>query len=137
LLSFNKFVNLAQTKFNKIVKNGGKTMFKQNFIRLCNKKGVAPTVVCQQVGLSNATFSCWTDSSVPRQSTLLKISEYFGVSVEELLSDPKEKSPDESELDEVEAYLAEIGIEIRSMDDSDRQELKNYVQYLVSRKKQV
>lgn len=111
-------------------------MFKQNFIRLCNKKGVAPTVVCQQVGLSNAAFSCWTDSSVPRQSTLLKISEYFGVSVEELLSDPKEKDPiKQEEFDEANEFLAQIAQEIKSLDDEGRKELENYVAYLVSKKK--
>lgn len=111
-------------------------MFKQNFIRLCNKKGVAPTVVCQQVGLSNAAFSCWTDESVPRQSTLLKISEYFGVTVEDLLCDEKEKSPiKREEFDEASEYLAQIAQEIKSLDDDGRKELENYIAYLISKQK--
>lgn len=65
-------------------------MFKKNFIKLCNAKGVAPTVACSKVGLSNAAFSCWTDESVPRKTTLLKIADYFGVTVEDLL---KEEEP--------------------------------------------
>lgn len=59
-------------------------MFKANFIRLCNKHGVAPTVVCQSIGLTGTAFSKWTDESVPRRSTLVRIAEYFDVSVESL-----------------------------------------------------
>lgn len=60
-------------------------MFKEIFIRLCNEKGVAPTVVCKSVGLSDAAFSKWTDESVPRRATLMRIADYFGVSVDYLL----------------------------------------------------
>jgi repressor LexA len=37
--------------------------------------------------LSNAAYSCWTDESIPRKTTLLKIADYFGVTVEDLLRD--------------------------------------------------
>ena len=60
-------------------------MFKKIFIRLCNERGVAPTTVCREIGLSNAAFSCWTDDSIPRKTTLLKIAKYFNVSVDYLL----------------------------------------------------
>lgn len=66
-------------------------MFKQNFIKLCIERDVAPTTVLRHIGLSNATFSCWTDESVPRQTTLKKIADYFGVSPENLLRGPEEK----------------------------------------------
>ena len=112
-------------------------MFYENLVSLCAKHNTTPNAVCNALGLAESAATRWRAGSVPRDTTLKKIAVHFGVSVDDLLSDAKEKSPDESELDEVEEYLAEIGIEIRSMDDSDRQELKNYVQYLVSRKKQV
>lgn len=60
-------------------------MFKKNFIKLCNDKGVAPTVACKAVGLSNAAFSCWDENTIPRKSTLYKLADYFGVSVDYLL----------------------------------------------------
>lgn len=65
-------------------------MFKQNFIKICTERGVAPTSVLKQIGLSNATFSCWNDDSIPRQTTLVKIADYFGITVEDLLRDPSE-----------------------------------------------
>lgn len=66
-------------------------MFKQNFIKFCSKKGESPSFVCKQVGIAPATFSCWTETSVPRNATLLRISEYLGVTVEDLLRDPDEQ----------------------------------------------
>ena len=64
-------------------------MFKENFIQLCNKNGESPSSVCRKVGITPATFSCWTETSVPRQATLMRIADYFGVSVEYLLGNEK------------------------------------------------
>ena len=72
-------------------------MFKKNFIKFCNVHNVAPTVVCQKLGLSNAAFSKWTDESVPRKATLMKIADYFGITVEQLLAEPEQpaRTPDD------------------------------------------
>ena len=59
-------------------------MFKKLFTELCNSRNESPTAVCIKLGLSNATYSQWTESSVPRETTLIKIAEYFGVSTEYL-----------------------------------------------------
>lgn len=67
-------------------------MFKDNFIKLCNKNNVSPSFVCQKIGLSNSVFTQWTDKSVPRKATLMKISDYFGVGIEELISDEKKET---------------------------------------------
>ena len=60
-------------------------MFKTIFIKLCNERGESPTSVCLKVGLSNSAYTAWTDESVPRMTTLVKLAEYFGVSVDYLL----------------------------------------------------
>ena len=62
-------------------------MFKKNFEKICADRNIAPTRVCSDIGLSNATYSCWTDESVPRKTTLIKLADYFGITVEELLAD--------------------------------------------------
>lgn len=71
-------------------------MFKENFIKFCNAKNVAPTVVCQHIGLSGAAFSKWDDNSVPRKATLMKLADYFGCTVDDLLAEeppaPQERS---------------------------------------------
>lgn len=71
-------------------------MFKKKFIQLCNLKKVSPSYVCRQVGISSANYSQWTDESVPRKATLMRIADYFDVPVEQLLSD-EETIPAEKE----------------------------------------
>lgn len=69
-------------------------MFKENFIRFCNERGEAPCYVCRQVNITSATFSKWTDESIPRRATLMRISDYLGVSIQELLADVPSRSSD-------------------------------------------
>ena len=56
-------------------------MFKEIFTKLCNERGLAPSAVCELVGLSNSAYSKWDETSVPRTATLYRIAEYFNVSV--------------------------------------------------------
>ena len=86
-------------------------MFKKIFIDLCNDRKVAPSAVCKSIGLSNAAFSCWDDSSVPRRATLQRIADYFGVSVDYLLGNEprqKEKPANDGGLSEAERLLIEL-----------------------------
>ena len=68
--------------------------FKEKFIELCNSRCEAPSAVCVKVGITPATYSCWTNESKPRQATLMRIAKYFGVSVDVLLgNDQQSPSP--------------------------------------------
>ena len=60
-------------------------MFSDNYIRLCKEKGVGVTVASQEIGYSANSGKKWSEGSVPRKTTLLKLAEYFGVTVEDLM----------------------------------------------------
>ena len=60
-------------------------MFSDNYIRLCKEKGVGVTVASQEIGYSANSGKKWSEGTVPRKTTLLKIAEYFGVTVDELM----------------------------------------------------
>lgn len=62
-------------------------MVKKKFEKLCVKKGISPTSACAAIGISSAAYSRWTDESVPRNSTLQRMAEFFGVTVDYLLED--------------------------------------------------
>ena len=68
-------------------------MFKENFTRLCSQRHEAPSAVCMKLGLSNAAYTQWKEDSVPRRATLMRIADYFSVTVESLLEDKKEEAP--------------------------------------------
>ena len=62
-------------------------MFTENFIKICSAKRLAPSAVCRAIGLSNSAFSRWDDKSIPRETTLIKLADYLGVTVEDLLKE--------------------------------------------------
>ena len=70
-------------------------MFYQTFIQLCAQKGVKPNNVTKEIGLSTATATDWKNGSVPRDVTLQKLADYFGVSVDYLLGNAEKEKPSE------------------------------------------
>ena len=59
-------------------------MFWNNFVNLCNNKGKSPNGVCADLGYSTAIATKWKNGAVPRDTTLKKIADYFGVPVSAL-----------------------------------------------------
>lgn len=102
-------------------------MFKQIFTKLCAERNVDPTVVCRKIGISKSNYSNWNDSSVPRATTLQKLADYFGVSVDYLLG--KEESVEEN--DEKKELLNRIA----QMDEDQLRQLNDFADYLIGKKK--
>ncbi len=68
-------------------------MFWQQFTSLCAAVGKAPNVVAAEVGIkSSGTVTGWKNGAIPRASVLTKLSDYFDVSVCDLIGEQKEKS---------------------------------------------
>lgn len=66
-------------------------MFWDNFVRLCNQAGKYPNTVAAEVGVkSTGTVTGWKNGANPRQTVLLKLADYFGVTVADLLNAEKE-----------------------------------------------
>ena len=71
------------------------------FLSLCNEIGKSPNAVAKELGISSGTVTTWKKESsrVPQDRYLLKIADYFNVSVDYLLgntdikNEQKEKSP--------------------------------------------
>lgn len=99
-------------------------MFKENFIKLCNKAGKTPTAVCAEIGLSNAAYSKWDEKSVPHRATLLKIADYFGVPVDTLL-EGEDNSPEDARL---------ISL-MKTLTVEEKSELENFINYLIKKRK--
>lgn len=63
-------------------------MFWENFARLCVERGEFPNVVATKCGVtSTGTVTGWKKGATPRDKFLNRFAEYFGVTVEDLLSD--------------------------------------------------
>lgn len=71
-------------------------MFWKKFVFLCESKNKSPSAVCLELGFSTTMATKWKNGSIPRDTTLLKIADYFGVSVEYFKGEP-EREQAESE----------------------------------------
>lgn len=70
-----------------------RTVFYENFIKLCNQEGITPTGLVLKLGLSSSNASVWKNGGTPRPDILKKIADYFGVATDYLLSEHKEEPP--------------------------------------------
>ena len=64
-------------------------MFYRNFVDLCNKKGMSPSAVAEEMGYQRSVVTRWSNGTKPRQATLQKIADYFDITVEELICENK------------------------------------------------
>lgn len=86
-------------------------MFWDNFVRLCNQAGKYPNTVAAEVGVkSTGTVTGWKNGANPRQTVLLKLADYFGVTVDYLLNAEKENptSVSADEVDEIDKEALDI-----------------------------
>lgn len=114
--------------------NGCDFMFYNNFVDLCNKVGKSPSAAAEEMGYQRSVVTRWSKGTSPRQATLQRIAEYFGVSVSELTADEKENPPDDDErflpLAERREALSRAGIHI--MLDADAKVTEEQLDDIIS-----
>lgn len=103
--------------------------FKENFIRLCNNSGKSPSSVCHAVGISAAAFAQWTEKTIPRQATLIKIADYFGVTPESLLAENEQKkAPAQMSREEKKSFIMQKYFQ---MTEENQKTFEQFVDYLL------
>ena len=62
-------------------------MFSDNYVNLCAKAGKSASAVAKDIGFSGAAGNKWANGSMPHKPTLVRIADYFGITVSELVGD--------------------------------------------------
>jgi transcriptional regulator with XRE-family HTH domain len=87
------------------------------------------------LGYTKSTFSHWDDDTVPRHSTLLKIADYFGVTVDELLREaPKEEGEHPTSVGES-PEKDKLSFLLETLSPEQLRQVADYVDFIVSRRK--
>lgn len=94
--------------------------FWEIFYNLCIQNGTKPNPVAKEIGLSSATCTQWKKGAVPSSSSVAKIAEYFGVSVNYLLGN----SENTLSIDEKNLIL-----KFRTLDDFGKEAIKNIAEH--------
>ena len=63
------------------------------YCELCANKEMSASGVASAIGLSNAAANGWKKGKLPNDTTLAKLSAYFGVTVEYLKGEETKKDP--------------------------------------------
>lgn len=110
--------------------------FYDNYVRLCAERNISPSAAALDIGIKKSNVTYWKNRrNNPSDVTLIKIADYFGVTVEELMGKGIKKDPipkDEVEDSET-AELREIW---GSADKSERRDLLEMARMLKNRRKQ-
>lgn len=105
------------------------------FLKLLDEKGVTAYKVGKETGIASSTFTDWKNGrSVPKQEKLQKIADYFGVSLEYLMTG-KEPNVD-LYSDENADLLIEVTKSVRN-DAGFAKRLAMYMSLLSENKKSV
>ena len=67
-------------------------MFYERLQKLCREKGKKLTPLLAELGMSSGTTGNWQKGALPNGDTLLKLSQYFDVSVDWLLTGEHNKN---------------------------------------------
>lgn len=113
------------------------------FEKLCNKNNVTPYRVCKETGLTTATISNWKAGRyTPKQDKLQKIADYFGVSLEYLMTGGEKEGGEKYYLNDETAEMAQALFENKPLrvlfdaaKDATPEDLKTTYDMLMALKK--
>ena len=79
--------------------------FYNNYVEMCAKCGKSLSAVAESIGLSRTAPNGWKKGKMPNDTTLAKLSNYFGITVDELKNGIKKEpsAPKSEELDKNDA----------------------------------
>ncbi len=100
------------------------------FLKLLEEKGVSAYKVGKATGIAGSTFTDWkTGRSAPKQDKLQKIADYFGVTLDYLMTGKDQNSPYSDDM-------ADLFVEISRSNDVNRiKRLLSYYMNLNEREK--
>lgn len=111
--------------------------FYEKYLRYCRDKGVSPSAAALAAGLTKTSVYRWKNGSMPTDSNVLLLADYFGCKPVDLLSDADEDvsvKPDTPPatitlegLKEDERFLLES---YRTMDDAARFAMQTFAKGL-------
>lgn len=107
------------------------------FLKLLNEKGVTAYKVGKATGIAGSTFTDWKSGrSVPKQEKLQKIADYFGVSLDYLMTG-KESNPSMDYLYTVENSDFLIEVTSKAKDKEFVERMMKYMSLLSEDQKSI
>ena len=109
-------------------------MFLDNFVRLCEQKGVKPSRALTEAGVPKSAYSYWRteagagNDAKPTNQNAVKLAQYFNVTVDYLLTGNQKENPPQRPQSEVDAAVERIRRKLESMPKEQREALMNLIE---------
>lgn len=109
-------------------------MFFDNFVRLCEQKGVKPSRALTEAGVPKSAYSYWRteagagNDAKPTNQNAVKLAQYFDVTVDYLLTGSQKENPPQKPQSEVDAAVERIRRKLESMPKEQREALMNLIE---------
>ena len=109
-------------------------MFFDNFVRLCEQKGVKPSRALTEAGVPKSAYSYLRteanagNDAKPTNQNAVKLAQYFDVTVDYLLTGDQKENPPQQPQSEVDAALERIRKKLESMPKEQREALMNLIE---------
>lgn len=108
-------------------------MFFDTFVKLCEEKGVKPSRALTDAGVPKSAYSYWrTEASFgndakPTNQNAVKLAQYFGVTVDYLLTGNQKENPPQQPQSEVDADIKWIEQKLVEMPKEKREALMKLI----------
>lgn len=108
-------------------------MFFDNFLALCDSKNVAPTKAVIDAGLPKSSWSYWKkkyeqgEDPKPSSDNASRLAQYFGVTVDYLLTGEQKENPPQQPQSEVDADIKWIEQKLVEMSKEKREALMKLI----------
>lgn len=108
-------------------------MFFDNFVKLCEKKGVKPSRALTDAGVPRSAYSYWRreagigNDAKPTNQNAVKLAKYFGVTVDYLLTGNQKENPPQQPQSEVDADIKWIEQKLVEMPKEKREALMKLI----------
>lgn len=108
-------------------------MFFDNFLALCGSKNVAPTKAVIDAGLPKSSWSYWKkkyeqgEDPKPSSDNASRLAQYFGVTVDYLLTGEQKENPPQQPQSEVDADIKWIEQKLVEMSKEKREALMKLI----------
>lgn len=108
-------------------------MFFDNFVKLCEQKGVKPSRALTDAGVPKSAYSYWRaeagigNDAKPTNQNAVKLAQYFNVSVDYLLTGEQKQNPPQQPQSEVDADIKWIKQKLVEMSKEKREALMKLI----------
>lgn len=111
-------------------------MFYDIYCDLCQKHGLTPSGAATKIGFNRASVTMWKSTGkAPKQDLLIRIAEYFGVSVDYLLG--KKNAPTPKGERKIDLQDVDVGFygDFVELSEDDKETVRDMVRIMRDRRK--